>query len=237
MISGQLDTIVTPDFRMARPPCIYAHSAAGLSYECIGPNAFAQAGHITQAVIKQGLTVASFTASLSFGTAGLIAGAGVGAAGSMEDAVSYHRTNLSGTSGPVIIFGISMGTTNALLYALEHPGSVAALVLFLPVADLVHAYTEDVNGSRSGIGTAWSVTFPTQLPSYADVQGRAEELEGVPILSFRGDSDPYSADNYDEFVAATGAVDNVVGTGLGHDTAVILDADLIQVADFIQQHS
>lgn len=236
MTAGQVDTIVRPSaWRIARPPCIFSHGGAGASHECVGPSQLPSIGQVTRRIVEQGFSVASVTAALSYGTAGLAAG-GVGSAGRLDTAVTYHRANLSGTADPMVMFGISMGTTNIVEYALEHPGDVACLVLFLPVMDLVTAYEDDINGNRAGIAAAWGVTFPAALPADADIQGRAAELQDVPILAFYGGADPYAPDIGD-FASASGATIVEVGSGLGHVDAVIAGADLDLIAEFVTEHT
>lgn len=83
-------------------------------------------------------------------------------------------------SDKVLLVGASMGGATAARYAMLNPGSVAAGYGIIPASDLTDLYTRNPLGVQPQIGAAWGVTYPTALPSGADLPGQAHLASGVP---------------------------------------------------------
>lgn len=239
IVAGQVDAFAAPTpVVLGGQPVLYAHSAASDAREMLGL-ALTAVRSVTRTIVERcGLNVASVSCTGSFGTAGLATGDPIGnCAGRLEAAAAAHEARFD-TLGPIGGIGTSMGTTDLLVYALEHPGDVAWLVLFCPVFDPAGYYAADTAGSRSAIGTGWGVTYPTPLPAEADVYDRITEggLDGLPVLWIGSSDDPYStgdfAEKYAEVVAATGGHQQALGA-VGHGNGAVAAADLDAVVEFI----
>lgn len=80
--------------------------------------------------------------------------------------------DVSGTSDPVVLLGISMGAHTAVRYALDRPDRVAGLVLITPA---------HLPGAQAGDRSAWSeLADALRGPDPIDGFVRASHLENIP---------------------------------------------------------
>jgi dienelactone hydrolase len=80
----------------------------------------------------------------------------------------------------IVTYGVSMGAGAVARYAMLNPTKVAAGYGTAPVSDLNDFYNNNIGGWRAEIGTAWGVTYPTPLPSGADLPGQAHLASAIP---------------------------------------------------------
>lgn len=241
--AGEVDVFAEPWPRVpGRYPVVYNHSAAADATELRGgslPAVFAVTQYLVD-IMKFSILCATMWPSL--GAAGLPAGSSVGLAswrGRVEEEVAVHASTF-GSSDPIGLYGVSMGTTNSLIYALEHPANVRWMVLFSPVALLVEYELANTGGNRALIDTAWNVSSGN-MPSQSDIYTRimAGGLGSIPVLWIESSDDGYSngafATKYSQIIAATGGFHQALGA-VGHGNGTVAAADLAAMGAFIQAH-
>lgn len=105
-------------------------------------------------------------------------------------AIAYLASAAGVPSTKVCLLGISMGGGTAMRYASLNPSKVAAVAGLIPQSNIIRNYEENTIGLRAGIGTAWGVTYPTPLPSGADLVALAPAMNGVvPSTLWYDDAD------------------------------------------------
>jgi pimeloyl-ACP methyl ester carboxylesterase len=233
-IPGVTSVAVTaPRLLIDRPPALFMPSAAlgGFAGESFGIGLTAVRAKV-RAIAQQGFEVVAPTTGFTFGVSGMPDASPLTGAGQMEASLAYH-----GGTGRAVLMGVSMGCANSLIYALEHPGQVAAMVLMSPAFDLKNVYMTNFDGNRVALGAAWGVVYPAPFPPVADVMTRAPELAGIPIFMPYASDDAYSFD-IATFAAAIGpsAVIQNVGA-VGHGNGTVLATSTQAVIDFVQEHA
>lgn len=243
VVASVTDATLGPPHQVARNPVVYLHSLGGDASQTVGVTGSLPATrYINRAICEQGFTFVAVTAD-GVGTSGLPSDTALSGGqiatykGRVDAAIDYHRTNLGGTGPPVIVCQ-SQGFINACVWALETDDPPACIVVANPAWDLENTYTNDVAGLRSSIEIAWGVTHPATLPTEAQIQTRAAELAGIPILGYYASDDPHAA-TISTFVSASGATMVNVGA-VGHDndtTQAVVDDHLTDVTDFIRDNT
>lgn len=142
----------------------------------------------------------------------------------VTNAMNYLTAQTAVNPSKVHLFGESMGVAVALRWAYLNPTKVASIVGILPAVNLVSLYNSNAGGLRAPIGTAWGVTYPTALPSGADLMAQAPSLSGIPIRFYIAGSDAIiSASDVNAHAALSGAeVIGPVGSS-GHSEASVLN--------------
>lgn len=241
--AGDVDVLARNGRIRGRNPLIYMHSAASDAREIMGfslPSTL----KIARALIDDlQFDLAAPTSLLSLGTAGLPASwpSSFAGKGDMETAIAYHRANLGGSSGPIVLVGTSMGSTNCLVYAFQHPGEVAAIILFSPVWDLYGYYAANTQGTRTDIATAWGVTYPTLPHAAADIH-QLTLTSGIlvpPLYLVDASNDPYSTSyNSGKYTtwrnAWTGGVTRQALGAVGHGEGTTAAADMTPIKAWLQ---
>lgn len=239
--AGKVDVIARNARIRGRNVLIYMHSAASDAREIMGwslPNAT----KIAKALVDDlQFDLVAPTAGSSFGNAGLAANSSLNLShqGEMERAISHHRASLGGSNDPVVLVGTSMGTINSLVYTFEHPGLVAALILFSPTWDVAGYYAANTQGTRANIGTAWNKTYPAALPSQADIHARTVAASpNVPLYVVDASNDPYTTtynnNKYTTWRNAWGNVQRQALGAVGHGDGTIAAANLTAIKDWLQ---
>lgn len=126
------------------------------------------------------------------------------------------------------MFGVSMGGGSAVRYAALNPDKTASIMCIVPMADMSAIYNSNRLGLRSDIGTAWGVTYPTPLPSQADLTGVQAPLvaaHGTPrrVLYSTADTSTLPAE-VEAMAAAMGITPQVIDTTSGHTEATLAKA-------------
>ncbi len=124
--------------------------------------------------------------------------------------------------------GISMGGGAGVRYASLNPTKVASLMTITPMADIDAIYQANRLGLRADIGTAWGVTYPTDLPSQADLIGvhaPALDANGTPfrVLYSTADTSTLPAE-VEALAAAAGITPEVIDTVSGHTEVTVAKA-------------
>lgn len=133
---------------IANTPIVYCHSAAASPYEMVSVAPLPALRGIFERLGRWGFNTVAPTTIPMFGAS----------LTPIENALTYHRANLLGTSDPPIIIGTSAGAPAAIRYAMDDGAETpAAIVLFIPAIDLVDLYEDPGSGLQALIGTAWSV--------------------------------------------------------------------------------
>lgn len=130
----------------------------------------------------------------------------------------------------VHLVGTSMGGYTALRYAALNPTKVKSLSLFLPLCDIVGAYEADTGGLRDDIGTAFGVTYPTALPSNANLLQIAGQINGfdIPTKFWYDDSDTIIPPaSVTQMATITGGTAYELTPDSGHTEAGIRDISLV----------
>jgi dienelactone hydrolase len=134
-----------------------------------------------------------------------------------------------------VLGGLSMGGGTAARYAMLNPASVAAVYGIIPMADISDIYVNNRAGVQAEIGTAWGVTYPTALPSGADLPGQAHLAASVPCRLDYGGADPtVLPSTVQALAAAWGANCTATQTDntLGHGDALSAKTDPKTVYQF-----
>lgn len=241
--AGKIDVIARNARIRGRRPLIYSHSAVTDAREIKGYG-LSNAVNIAKSLVDGGqYDLVAPTAALSFGHAGLPAGSplGLSGQGELERAITYHRNNLGGSNEPVIGVGVSMGTMNWLVYTFQHPGEVAALILFSPVWDIPGYYAANTQGNRAAIGTAWNKTYPTALPAEADIHALTlADSPDVPMYLVDSSDDPYTVaynlSKYNTWRSAwgSGLIERQALGAVGHGNGTIGAADLNAINTWLE---
>lgn len=239
--AAKIDVVARNGRIKGRNPLIYMHSAASDAREIMGWS-LPSTPKIARAFVDDlQFDLASATAILSLGHAGLPASSSIVAAGKgeIERAITYHRTTLGGSSDPVVLMGTSMGSTNCLVYALQHPGEVAALILFSPVWDLAGYYAANTQNIRADIGTAWNKTYPAALPSEADIHAlTVANAPNIPMYLVDASNDPYTttynSSKYTTWRNAWGNVTRQALGAVGHGEGTTAAADMTPIKNWLQ---
>jgi pimeloyl-ACP methyl ester carboxylesterase len=98
----------------------------------------------------------------------------------IDAAWTWLQTAYGVKTDKVLLAGFSMGNLAAFNYAIANPTKVAAIAGFLPASDLADFYTNNRGGYQAAIGTAWSVTYPADLPGSANPTGNTSGINGLP---------------------------------------------------------
>lgn len=194
--SAVTDVVIRPrTLRAHAPVCAFLNSNTGSVFEAVGGFYPSMTTYLQRIVDQLNVAIVAPTCPTGTYGNGTIAQVGTDATcqGRLNDAIAYHKANLQGDpSKPIILLGLSAGSTGALRRAGLDPGNVGCVVTFMNVADLTSAYTNDVGGQRAGIGTAYGVTYPTSLP--ANTCPTHQLTDTVPKLLTHGDTDGYNID-------------------------------------------
>lgn len=126
------------------------------------------------------------------------------------------------------ILGVSMGGGGAVRYASLNPSKTASIMCLIPLADIDAVYQANRLGLRADIGTAWGVTYPTPLPSQADLIGvhaPAIAANGTPrrVLYSTVDTSTLPAE-VEALAAGMGITPEAVDATYGHTEGTIGEA-------------
>lgn len=216
--SGEYDQIILP--RVQRPnryPVVLCHGAQGSTLNATQPAALP--GQFTLA-----------EALWATGVSGINADWGGASTWGNDTTVTRVEAGrvLMGSYGcdnsKVVLVGISMGFLTAMSYARAHPTRVAGLVGVVPVTNPVDIYSNNRNGFRTEIGTAWGVTYPTPLPTRANPSDAANLAitAGLPCRLYYSTADTICLPSLlDSFASALPATKVVIDTSAGHTDGVI----------------
>lgn len=104
--------------------------------------------------------------------------------------VRTHLASEWGTTGTLILIGVSAGVPNALAYALANPTLVGAVVGILPILDLAHARSLGAPYDAA-IDAAYGGTYNdlTDGPTHSPVQFAASLPSDMPIHLFTSSDD------------------------------------------------
>lgn len=231
MHASSSGSVVTIEPRIRRPnnPVVYCHGAGGTSLDLA---VLAQPEQPPRRLVSYGYSVIATTLAIEdwWGTR-----EGVAATRRM---IGVHRATLGGT-GPVVLYGGSMGAATAIQTALVDPSDVACIVLVIPCLDIEHQ--RQVSPTlRAYINESWDMT-PIEtnlrpLPRGANPIDRAKELSGVPILMFCATDDDISY-GYQSFAASHGATTIVSLGARGHTVDALRQVDPDRVGEFVRMHT
>lgn len=151
--------------------------------------------------------------------------------GVLKDAFPTMRTD------KVCLLGVSMGGAAVARYSQLHPASVAAVVGFIPVWDLVGLYVANTGGYQAPIGASWGVTPPAPLPATADVATNAPNAAGIPTLAGYSTADQIVKPTWvTSYVAKVGGTAIVTDTVYGHSDQAIGGMPISTVGNFLAAH-
>lgn len=222
--ASEMALLVTPRRRPAtlKPPVIFCPSAGGAASLFLngadatyGPRSalvrrVADMGHVCLA--------GDFGGANTFGNATVIA--------RLLTAWTFLQTQPLAATGPVILFGASMGGVSALNFARTYgTAKVKGIVSAFGVTDLDDIYQNDRGGFRATIGTAHGVTYPAALPATANPATNTSELGSIPWRGWYASDDTLVVPATQTAFAA--AVANGIATSVGaqgHDDDVITAA-------------
>lgn len=106
-----------------------------------------------------------------FGTVGMMA--------AINDTIAWAGTVTGLPTTKVHIIGISKGAYDGMQYARQNPTKVASYTGIIPLCDIVTMYNTNAGGLQAEIGSSWGVTYPTPLPSAADITSTAAAMNGA----------------------------------------------------------
>lgn len=152
----------------------------------------------------------------------------------VDAAITQLATLADIPSSKVHLIGVSMGAAVGVRYAATNPTKVASFTGIIPLSSIINTYTNNVAGLRAAIGTAWGVTYPTELPVGADLVTLAATVSAAEIPSRLYYSDPDTSVPVADVTAlgtALGAT-IVAGTALGHTEAGINDIGMTTLSEW-----
>lgn len=129
----------------------------------------------------------------------------------MTAALNFLHNQPGVDSGPVGCIAVSQGNTVAMNYYRDFPGTISCVAGIIPLVDMEDVRTNDNEGFRDEIDSAWGVTYPTPLPEGANPAD--DPPLGLPWQAW------YSA------------WDNIVTEQTVLNMATVLDAEAINVGD------
>lgn len=135
-----------------------------------------------------------------------------------------------GTSGKVLLVGVSMGMLGALGYARLYPGNVQAVVGIIGAMDLADLL---LRGAATSINAAYPPAYDdaTDGPTHSPVKYAASLDASLPIRLYTASNDPTVVPTTaDAFVAARPQTTRVDVGALGHSEASITAATAPAIA-------
>lgn len=131
-------------------------------------------------------------------------------------------------SDKICLYGISMGGAAAARYAMLNPTKVAAGYGTCPASDLTDMYVNNRATAQTSIGAAWGVTYPSALPSGANLPGQASAAAAVPWRLDYGTADTViQPSTVTTLATAWGAncTKTVIDASLDHSDALFAKTD------------
>lgn len=146
----------------------------------------------------------------------------------IADAITYAQASLGAAAGKVMLFGVSMGSVQVLIYAAVHPDQVSCVACALPAVDLedVRAndrggFADEIEGAFGG-NAGWQAARPTRnVTQLAD-----NSWATVPVGLWISSGDTIALPGLaNAWAARTGAETFASGTS-GHNVIGLLTDDI-----------
>lgn len=231
--SGEYELVTTPrGGGVGRPLVVVAHGAGGTPSTYMNPSTSPGIYRILHTLMETYATITTdFGGGHTWGNDTVLT--------RFDSILSWAASNLPGvTTSSVYIWGSSMGNWTALRCAADRSSQVRAVVANVPVCDINDIRNRNALGARANIDAAWGVTYPTALPSNADLLTRAQggALAGLPWKAFSSSGDTVCPPStVTAMVSAIGATaSNVVVSSAEHGDAPIAAANPQDVVDFFE---
>lgn len=144
------------------------------------------------------------------------------AATRVGEALAYQAATF-GATGPAVLVGASMGALTAMVYALNNPANVAAVVGIIPAVDIADLYTANPS-LQAAINTAYSPAYndATHGPTHSPVQFAASIAASIPVALFYSSNDTQARPGPVLAFDAARPSTSVTSVGaLGHTNAAI----------------
>jgi hypothetical protein len=215
--SGRLGAWLIGDRPKKYPAVVACHGLGQTPAQITGYNGFPNWAKLIAAIADAGFPIVAPDFSALWGA---------GASDSyFTDSITFARANLGASSDPPFFIGGSMGADIALHDAKSvGPAGVSGVMCVIPAVDLEGLRTNNAQGARASIDTAWGSTGwlldrTPPLPAGANPYDNSANYLPIPLQLWYATDDTVSV-NIATFATNTGADLRSVGA-LGHtDTAI-----------------